>query len=666
MSTSNKSISNGYSQQNDNTFEEPFLSSENISNDSGSLTKNALTETTDCNLEEFLNRFNSNNVRINSRSTYKIDESGRRIALQNKRHAVHIITETLVDEQNSSNQNHNSINSSIDTGSELYQEANDYLENYFEEQAKDNLEGFSVTQTTENQIQQSKIDVPDQILVSIKSLQFDFNIMKSNVKKSIHLSTQFAYHQTKPDISFEKQMENTFLFPFNYHSLIFDTLKLDFYIYESLLNTKKMLGRAIVELKVLRQAILNRSKFEGTFPIENNELLHPYEVGTVQISIRSHFHDEPPLTSVIYRASYMRDKSLPIIIHGIDELDGIEETNEEDNEEANEEDNKQDHLNFIMRPETKSTNAVRMHSDRKTIQDYFGISKDDIICWEFGHLSVSVPSYMIIRDPKTNSLIISIRGTLSATDAITDVLAYYEPWKNGFVHRGMFRSAQYLVRKSLKDIRVAVKKFKVNSIQVIGHSLGAAVSCLVTLLLRKRCKDLIEDGIDIHAWSFATPPCCSLDIACRNETKSYIDNFVNENDVVPRLSYGSFMNFKELIKFVVNELKDDNYKKISSKDKLSALMASIDDYHKNLISNSREQKLYIPGTIYYLYKKRDPYNPLLREILCEKSTQESFTDIALRKNFLLHHLPGKYDKKLRKFMKRLAKQSDYDQIDVKS
>ncbi|RIB28585.1 Alpha/Beta hydrolase protein [Gigaspora rosea] len=520
-----------------------------------------------------------------------------------------------------------------------------------------------------------------------------------------------------------------------------------------------MVGRAIVKLNVLRQAILNRSKFEGTFPIENNELLHPYEVGTVQISIRSHFRNEPPLTSVLYRASYMRNKTLPMIIHGIDELDGIEEVNEE----ANEEDNEQDHLNFIMRPEAKSIsifnfllskktmnsinelmalfrgfyghgwklsklefikafimlekyynqkpnhvtgdlvkdldklekatyylkfctasygsfmfnvfgygytlapkNAVRMNSDRKTIQDYFGISKDDIICWEFGHSSVSVPSYMIIRDPKTNSIIISIRGTLSATDIITDVLAYYEPWKNGFVHRGMFRSAQYLVRKSLKDIRVAVKKFKVNSIQVIGHSLGAAVSCLVTLLLRKRCKDLIEDGIDIHAWSFAPPPCCSLDIASRNETKSYIDNFVNENDVVPRLSYGSFMNFKELIKFVVNELKDDNYKKMSSKDKLSALMASIDDYHKNLVSSSREQKLYIPGTIYYLYKKRDPHNPLLREILCEKSTQESFTDIALRKNFLLHHLPGKYDKRLRKVMKRLAKQSDYVQIDDKS
>jgi hypothetical protein len=145
---------------------------------------------------------------------------------------------------------------------------------------------------------------------------------------------------------------------------------------------------------------------------------------------------------------------------------------------------------------------------------------------------------------------------------ITDALAHYEPWNGGFVHRGVLRSAQYLVNHSLNDIKEAVKRFKSNAIQIIGHSLGAAVSAIVTILLREKCEDLIEQGIDIHAWNFATVPCCSLDLACRIEAEKCIDNFVNENDVIPRLSYGNLMDFKELVKFAASELKNEKYKKV--------------------------------------------------------------------------------------------------------
>ncbi|CAG8662489.1 3176_t:CDS:2, partial [Dentiscutata heterogama] len=316
MLTSNKNTSDENS-QNDYSFEEPILSSENDLIDPAeleSLPKISLTETTDCSFEEFcknLNLFTSDNVRINSRCFYKIDESGKKITFENKRHPIRITTETSFVERNSVT-TYNSIRSSTNADSELYQEfnledsfeeqVNDYLEDLFEEQANDNLGGSSEEQVNDNLegsskeqakdnledsfkeqakdnlIHLSKNAIPDQIFVSIKSLQFDLSPMKSDFKKSIHLATQSASHHTKPAISLKKQMGKAFLFPFNYHSLVFDTLKLDFYIYESLLNTKKKFGRVIVRLNVLRQAILDRSKFEGTFPIENNELLHLYDV----------------------------------------------------------------------------------------------------------------------------------------------------------------------------------------------------------------------------------------------------------------------------------------------------------------------------------------------------------------------------------------------------
>ncbi|CAG8755709.1 17683_t:CDS:2, partial [Funneliformis caledonium] len=289
--------------------------------------------------------------------------------------------------------------------------------------------------------------------------------------------------------------------------------------------------------------------------------------------------------------------------------------------------------------------AIRINSDRKAVQEFFSLENEDIICWEYGQKAVSVPNYMVIHDPETKSIIISIRGTMNVTDVITDALAHHEPWNGGFVHRGVLRSAKYLVKHSLKNIREAVKKFESKAIQVIGHSLGASVSSIVTLLLREQCRDLITQGIDIHAWNFATAPCCSLDLACKAETENCIDNFVNENDVIPRLSYGNLMDFKELVKFAASELKNEKYKKLSSKDKLSKILTSIDDYRTCLKSNSATQKLYIPGTIYYLYKGfyRTHVNSSVayytKDIVCEKSKPDLFTDISLRRNWLFHHFP---------------------------
>ncbi|CAG8519152.1 8043_t:CDS:10 [Racocetra persica] len=207
-------------------------------------------------------------------------------------------------------------------------------------------------------------------------------------------------------------------------------------------------------------------------------------------------------------------------------------------------------------------NPFGITSEKKIIRNFFGLDKNDIICWEYDQNAVSVPNYMVIRDPETNSIIVSIRGTMNVTDLVTDSLTHYESWNGGFVHRGILCSAQYLINHSLKDIRDAVIKYNADSIKIIGHSLGASVSSITTLLLRERCKDMLDRGINIHAWNFATLPCCSLDIASKVDTMKCIHNFINENDVIPRLSYGNLMDFKELVKFTASELKNEEYKEV--------------------------------------------------------------------------------------------------------
>ena len=94
---------------------------------------------------------------------------------------------------------------------------------------------------------------------------------------------------------------------------------------------------------------------------------------------------------------------------------------------------------------------------------------------------------------------------------------------------------------------------------------------------------------------------------------------------------------------------------------MSKILTSIDDYRTTLKSNSSSQKLYIPGTIYYLYKGfhkshiKSSIAYYTKDIVCERSRPDLFTDISLRKNWLFHHFPDRYDKKFKGVLKFLSR-----------
>jgi len=106
---------------------------------------------------------------------------------------------------------------------------------------------------------------------------------------------------------------------------------------------------------------------------------------------------------------------------------------------------------------------------------------------------------------------------------------------------------------------------------------------------------------------------------------------------------------------------------------LAKILTSIDDYRNQLKTNSLAQKLFIPGTIYYLYKGfyRTHANSSIafytKDIVCERSKPDLFTDISLRRNWLFHHFPDRYDKKFKGITKSLfrklqGKDHDYKNV----
>ncbi|ORZ05954.1 hypothetical protein BCR41DRAFT_174517 [Lobosporangium transversale] len=253
-------------------------------------------------------------------------------------------------------------------------------------------------------------------------------------------------------------------------------------------------------------------------------------------------------------------------------------------------------------------NFVRFNSDRKNVMDYFKLKKEDMIIWHFDKRTALVPSYYIIRDPKYNALCIIIRGTFSITDAMTDLVCEYYPYKGGLVHKGIMDNARFVLERSGKDIEAALRKFNLKTIYCIGHSLGAGSSSLLCSLLQDHFADYVipatsgskEQKLEIKAYLFAPPPICTPNLAAEWERTQIA--FINESDIVCRLSYGNALDLKELIKIAALESLNPAYKGLDHSEKMERILEVLEKAQKSLRAVDDVPRLVIGGTVTYLHK----------------------------------------------------------------
>ncbi|KAG0340183.1 hypothetical protein BG000_000495 [Podila horticola] len=324
-------------------------------------------------------------------------------------------------------------------------------------------------------------------------------------------------------------------------------------------------------------------------------------------------------------------------------------------------------------------NFIRFNSDRKNVMDYFQLKKEDMVVWHFDKRTALVPSYYIIRDPKYNCLCIIIRGTFSITDAMTDLVCEYYPYKGGLVHKGIMDNARFVLERSGKDIEAAIKKFNLRSIYCLGHSLGAGSASLLCSLLQDHFANYIvpatsrtkQQRLEIRAQLFAPPPVCTSDLAESWEATQTA--FINENDLACRLSYGNALDLKELIKVAAHASVDPAYDGLSARDKTEQILRVVAQAQKDICEAQDIPRLVVGGKIIYLHKTCES-TPVLprevsaegerggggggagrkgrvshskrKEIRLEYSDRAHFTAIPLRANWLWHHFPQQYDSRV--------------------
>lgn len=135
------------------------------------------------------------------------------------------------------------------------------------------------------------------------------------------------------------------------------------------------------------------------------------------------------------------------------------------------------------------------------------------------------PTYFLTASMREKIAYLLLPGTRNPSDVVTDVNADAEELASGAGHRGMVRSARWLFDEvSPILMHLYTQGFR---IAIVGHSLGAGVGALLTVMLRPQIGSL-------RCYGFGTPAC--VDEGLMALLLDCMVSVVNRDDVVPRLN----------------------------------------------------------------------------------------------------------------------------------
>lgn len=179
------------------------------------------------------------------------------------------------------------------------------------------------------------------------------------------------------------------------------------------------------------------------------------------------------------------------------------------------------------------------------------------------HETTALPGHVahyVAVSPEKKVVLIGIKGTSNFEDMLTDccgnvVTHRFEegPFVDGGreeirCHEGVLLSSKRLA----DDLRTFIEYMILPTtyrVLITGHSLGAGVAVIFSMILRSRIESLRKDqGKKLKVLAFASPPI--LDYEASMNCKSFVTTYVNNADIIPRASLSNLvllMNFMRTV-----------------------------------------------------------------------------------------------------------------------
>jgi len=259
------------------------------------------------------------------------------------------------------------------------------------------------------------------------------------------------------------------------------------------------------------------------------------------------------------------------------------------------------------------------------------------------HDKIALPghvSYYVAISKERKTILIGVKGTSTFEDVLTDCCgsSIKHELRGPFIraapqdrehvdntfnpinmqcHEGIMLAALNLA----DDLEPSMEQLFLPTgyqLLVTGHSLGAGVAALFSVIMRSRFPDqlIYADETRLKVIAFAPPPVLDHDsaLAC----KSFITSVVNNSDMIPRASLANLLVLVEFLEFINAKLEE---KGISPKGIISTallikrlmegnkgkMLLTAEEFKEGLDQATEKvalrdpDHLYVPGTVYHMY-----------------------------------------------------------------
>lgn len=158
---------------------------------------------------------------------------------------------------------------------------------------------------------------------------------------------------------------------------------------------------------------------------------------------------------------------------------------------------------------------------------------DDMVVSHLDGEEINIPRHFVALDHTYGAVVVSIRGTNSISDIITDLICSNETFATGYAHGGMKSSAEILCSSLLSTLHDLRERYPRYTLVTTGHSLGAGVAILLTKLL-------LDAGFsDVRCYAFAPCPVFGPLHRVDSEWSDALECFVHADDLVATLCLAS-------------------------------------------------------------------------------------------------------------------------------